>query len=302
VALIRPSAINRVTETLTQWENATRLRLPDQPEEIKSSALDDEGRQSFVESVLLPEANGICYFAVAASITQTVIDWGKTLRDHWIENMDKAIAVAKEDGRNRFANEMTSTRGWLRSTSGAMMIKMSILNAAIARSLRQATGTSFALGFDDELGELRYFIDRGFIRSAPDFWKDVLRSSLMHATQIEPIVVVDTWDDTHPFMSTFVERTVEDFIQLTPEFRNRFEFYDSRDSIPIRIADIIAGLLRRRFINDDSSPYLIDMKRRATPPERTILKFEDLRNRSESGQTIVNIYEEVARIESQRGN
>lgn len=274
VALIRPSSLAVVTSRLERWEALTRRRIPGRPEEVKSTALNDEARKRFVNKVLL--GNDIFYYCVELDVDDHVLEWGEHQRAAYLRTIEREITTARGEGRTKMANQLTTMAGWVRRTPPGMMIKMTALNCAIAKCLNQAIGTSVAYEFDEELADLRFSIDEGFIRGGPDFWKDLLRSNLMQATQREPTIEITTWPADHPFLATFVEESVGDYRQMSNECKRRFEFRDSTESVEVRVADQIAGLLRRRRIAGDNRPYLDAMARRALKPETIHLTFGDL--------------------------
>ncbi len=298
-AFVRPSSMDRVAADFIRWETVTRRGIPRRPTEIKSTLLSEGDRRSFVNDVLAPHRAKLFYRGVGIDVDSHVLAWAEKQRDRTVGQIDGELAKARSDGRKRFANQLTTLRGWMRKTSPAMFVKTMVLNSLVVGSINQAIGTSVALDFDDELGHLRFSIDHGFTRGAPDFWRFVLGSYLMSETQREQVIYIDSWTADHPFLATFVEEIVGPYVMLSQEFKNRINFRDSRDLTEIRIADQIAGLLRRRYVAGDSEPYLRRMKDCALRPEMTLLQVGDLAEFDEPA-TGLNVFLEIERLREER--
>lgn len=275
VALIRPSALRAVSARLERWESLTRRGLPDRPAEIKSTALSDEARRDFVNKVLVSPAHDIRYFAVLCDVDDEALRWGEIQREHYVTSMAAWEAQAASAGNSKFANQLSNFGGWIRKTPAGMTVKAAALNHAVTRSLNDGIGLSVAGGFDDELGELRFEIDQGFTRGSVERWQWLLRNFLMIATQSTPITMIDTWTDRHPFVRTFIDEQRGEYIRLKPVFAERFSFVDSKESTAVRIADQVAGLLRRRYVDLQTAPYLDRMTELEVAPPLEVLKLAD---------------------------
>ena len=292
-ALIRPTSIQRAEGSLRRWEETTRRRLPGRPDEIKSSVLDEEARRDFVNKVLWPEGNGIRYFAVAAEIDDRVLAWGAAQRDRFVSGLVEVEKEARGRGVDKYANSVRTLTGWMRKTTPGMTIKMMMLGVAAAKAVNMSIVTSVREGFDEELGDLRCYIDQGFVRGGPERWRYMFRNHLMQATQTDPPILIDTWGPNHPFLATFVSDQRGDYMRLTPEFGQRFDFYDSRDASAVRLADIVAGLIRSKAINKSRAPWGARAWERSVGDGIDWLDFthtEDFSDEVETG--LVNLFEE----------
>jgi hypothetical protein len=95
----------------------------------------------------------------------------------------------------------------------------------------------------------------------------------MIATQTSPVIMIDTWTESHPFVRTFVDEQRGDYIRLTPAFARRFSFVDSKESVAVRVADQVAGLLRSRYLNQRGA-YFDRMTQRAVAPSLEVLELD----------------------------
>lgn len=271
VVIIRPAALPTVTAKLARWEKLTRRALPGRPAEIKSTDLSDDHRRDFVNKVLVPSACDIRYFALLINVDEEALRWGEVQRDHYVTSTAEWETLVAADGRSKLANQLSNYGGWLRNTPPGMTVKATALNFAVTRGLNDAIGVSTAGGYDEELGELRIEIDQGFTRGSVERWQWLFRNFLMIATQSAPITMIDTWTDNHPFVRNFIDEQRGDYIRLKPAFPQRLSFVDSKESVAVRIADQVAGLLRRRYIDGQEAPYLRRMtEREVAPPVETL--------------------------------
>jgi hypothetical protein len=172
------------------------------------------------------------------------------------------------------------------------------------KSLNQSIVESVVGGFDRELGELRWSIDLGFLKDrSTSFWKELLRSGLIQVSQREPIIQITDWPSDHPFLVQFVSEGRGKYTKLKPEFRKRIDFYDSSESIDIQMADIIAGIMRKKYIDEWSHPYMTKLKERRLRKESGelhLLQFADLK-RFNDPRPPDNIYEDFDRAERDPG-
>jgi hypothetical protein len=273
VVLIRPAALPTVAARLDRWEKLTRRALPGRPAEIKSTDLSADHRRDFVNKVLVPPACDIRYFAQRINVDEEALRWGEIQRDRYVTSTADWEALAAADGRSKAANQLNNYGGWLRNTPPSMTVKAAALNYAVARGLNDAIGVSAAGAFDKELGELRIEIDQGFTSGSVERWQWLFRNFLMIATQSAPITMIDTWTDNHPFVRNFIDEQRGDYVSLKPAFRERLSFVDSKVSVAVRIADQVAGLLRRHYIDGQEAPYLRRMTEREVAPPVEVLEL-----------------------------
>ncbi len=273
VALIRPSALPSVTARLERWESLTRRAFPSRPAEIKSTDLSEEARRDFVNKVLVSPAHDVRYFAVLCDVDEEALRWGETQQDHYVTSTAGWEAQATAAGHSKLANQLSNYGGWLRNTPAGMTVKATVLNYAVTRGLNDGIGLSAAGRFDEELSELRFEIDQGFTRGNVERWQWLLRNFLMIATQSAPITMLDTWTESHPFIRTFIDEQRGDYIRLKPAFAERFSFVDSKRSVAVRVADQVAGLLRRRYIDLRVASYLDRMTEREVAPPLEVLEL-----------------------------
>jgi hypothetical protein len=85
-------------------------------------------------------------------------------------------------------------------------------------------------------------------------WRDIVRNVFYHRTRQRPIPFSDQWSPDHPVLAAFVEKSLGDTtFQLHQSFKKRIDFYDSASTPVVRIADVVAAIIRRA---EDRGPLL----------------------------------------------
>ena len=85
-------------------------------------------------------------------------------------------------------------------------------------------------------------------------WRDIVRSVFYDRTRLRPIPFSDQWEPDHPVLVAFVENSLGDTtFQLHESFKERIDSYDSASTPVVRIADVVAAIVRR---SEDSGPLL----------------------------------------------
>ncbi len=82
--------------------------------------------------------------------------------------------------------------------------------------------------YDEELVDLSFRIDRGYIKSSelPN-WRDMVRNAFIDGTRKHPTPFSSEWSPDHPVLQAIVERGHGTTCQLRPSFKDRIGFYDS---------------------------------------------------------------------------
>ena len=145
---------------------------------------------------------------------------------------------------------------WLESKSLKTLYKIQHLGIAIVKSFNLAIITSALRGFDKELGKLEINIDQGITGrpSVERYWKDTMRTIFWNLTSsIEPIIHITEWRSDHPFIKRFYKypESTESMSVFTQEIRSVFNFFDSKERIEIRIADIVANVYFRKYVKKE---------------------------------------------------
>lgn len=245
--LIRPSAYEQVIADHRSWERETRRRLGLQ-NEIKSTALDEEARTAFIERVLDREPTPVIYKAYAVDVDAETMQAMNVQRltfstayDGQADTQDQSPDPEVRQG----AKSYRSQAHWIRGLSDTALVKLMTLAAIVPSVVEWAVGFSIAKGFDDELDRLQVTIDRGYIKGAElASWREVLRNVFITETRRRPLTYSAEWTDEHPFLVRFVERVKGDGMLLKPAFKEMIDFADSTASPEVRIADVVAGIVR----------------------------------------------------------
>src|ERR1039458_1937871 len=203
VVFIRPSSMPELTSTFERWKKLSRRKIKDHPGEIKSTDLTDDMYKDFINKVVFAPGVSLWYNAFGVMVDDYALEWSERQRDRFVEQYRAEIPIAMKEGRVKWAKQTENLAGWIRSTSPGMQIKMGVLDIAFLASINQAIVESTLGKFDEELGELRWDIDLGFLKDKSTmYWKELLRSGLIQASQREPIIQITEWPKEHPFLTT----------------------------------------------------------------------------------------------------
>lgn len=278
MVFVQPSKLNNLQIDFLRWEKRCKALIDNNADELKSTSLTDAMYKDFIKNVALSASNPVYYRGYKITVDQRMLDWGAKQKARYIEQYQAEIPKAAQDGRPKWAKQATTLTGWLRNTPDGMFIKMHVLNHALTDALNNAVGLSAVQEFDHELSEFRVMIDEGFIKDrAVGFWKEVLRSNLISSAAEKPMPWLDTWDDNHPFAKTFIEKSKGSYILFKPEFAKRINFHDSKDELVVRVADIVAGILRKKHIDGWQDDALKDFRTQVSVrgPEVVQYQFTD---------------------------
>jgi len=137
---------------------------------------------------------------------------------------------------------------WLEKLDSVLYLKVTLLGECIVNALIDAIGHAVSGEYDAELVDLRFVIDRDFVRGPRrlSFWREILRNQLWHITSKRPIPLVKEWWVTgHPFLTKIMRDGKPDLNDL---FVNNCCFGSSRQHPELRIADMTAAIVNR-YIN-----------------------------------------------------
>jgi hypothetical protein len=279
MVFIRPSQLDNLSVAFLRWEDLCRRKIKGRPKELKSTYLSEAMYKDFINEVMLNSAHPVYYRGYKIAVDQKMLDWGEKQKARYIAQYNDEIPKAAKDGRPKWAKQAITLTGWLKGTPNGMMIKMQVLNTALTDALNNAVGLSAAQGFDHELDDYRIMIDEGFIKDkGVTFWKEILRSNSISGSARKPMPWLDTWDDNHPFVKTFVEKTKDSGVLFKPEFSKRFNFHSSSDEAVVRIADVMAGILRKQYIEGWDDPILDKLKKKISEPGRGLTQYQFTEN------------------------
>jgi hypothetical protein len=229
------------------WERTLPRSLKDSKGEFKGSALSD--------AQLLDFARHIFGRAPAVGVTPVAIQPSTHSAEVLVKHRHVALVGIKEGvneyrslGRPAVAQTYEEMGNWFKNLDGSLYLKVTLLGECIVNSLINAIGHSVSGGSDAELVDLRYVIDRDFVRGPRrlSFWREILRNQLWHITRRTPIPLVTEWRDTgHPFLTKIMRNGKPDLNDL---FVSNCCFGSSREHLELRIADMTAAIVNR-YIN-----------------------------------------------------
>jgi hypothetical protein len=251
-AFVRPGSSDETRELLRTWERTLRADSKTAGGEAKGHLASEGELIRFIDDVMLASDPPIRYECAGVELDKETFAAVAGQKTVTAEQMRAGIEMYRGQGKDFFkiANRYTNMLGWWEKLSGEQVLQIMMLSHVIPVVLNFAIGWSVAGGFEDDLGDLYFKLDEGFLSTSEEkktFWKDMLRSHLWQATKTGTgIVTIREWDDDHPFLATFFEADLgEGRVVLTHEFKKRIEFYKSHETFGIRLADIIGSIVRR---------------------------------------------------------
>ena len=226
------------------WERSLPRKLKNPKGEFKGSALTDAQLHDFAMRVFgTPPAVGITPVAMDSS-SQT----GEIIRKHRhvaLVGIREGVKGYRSLGRPAVAQTYEELGNWFQKLDNGIYLKIVLLGECIVSGLGNAIGHAVSGRYEDELVDLRYIIDRDFIRNPRHltFWREILRNQLWHITNKKPIPLVKEWWTTgHPFLTKFTRNGKLDMNEL---FVRHCVFAPSHQHPELRMADMTASILNR---------------------------------------------------------
>ena len=252
-AFVRPSTLIHLEAALRNWESRTRKRLR-LANEVKGHALDDQAINEFVAEVLPAGGElGVRYLSFAVDVDEAAFTAMAVQRetlatgyDGWADQQGSA-----DRQRQRFEKQLRHWATWIRSRTDRQMLKLSTLGTILPTLLEFSFGLSIANNFDDELVNLHFYLDDGYVKASEiAFWRDILRNIFIDRTIEHPIPFSDQWGPEHPVLQAFVEGEAGSGFLMKADFKTRITFCDSTNTPIVRVADVLASMIRRDCPDD----------------------------------------------------
>lgn len=251
-AIVRPGRGDETQELLRAWEKGVPPEFKTAGGEVKGHLVPEEALHQFIDEVMLASDPPLRYECAGVDLTPETFAAIEGQQAHTAEQMRAGIEMYRSQGPDfqKIANRYGNMLGWWEKLTLEQVLHITMLTHVIPTTLNFAIGWSAANEFDDELGDLRFKLDEGFISTSDEkklFWKDMLRSHLWQATKMGGgLITIKEWDDDHPFLKTFIDDDLGDGrVVLSPEFRNRIDFHKSHETFEVRLADVIGSIVRR---------------------------------------------------------
>ena len=178
----------------------------------------------------------------------------RTLSDGYAAWADTQVG-SDDPQRRKFEGVLRHWADWIRARDDREMLKLATLAMLLPLTVEWSFGRSIAGGYDEELVDLSIRIDRGYVsQSEMIIWRDMVRNVFYDRTRLHPIPFSDQWGTDHPVLAAFVEKSLgETTFQFKPSFKERIDFHDSASTPVVRIADVVAAIIRR---GEDDGPLL----------------------------------------------
>lgn len=226
------------------WERTLPASLKSSKGEFKGAALSDEHLHEFAIRVFgSSPVVGITPVAI-----NTFDQSAATVRKHRhvaLVGIREGVKGYRALGRPAVAQTFDEMGNWFQKLDNGIYLKIVLLGECIVKALINSMGHAISGGYDDELVNLRYLIDRDFVRNDRHmtFWRELLRNQLWHITSKRPIPLLNEWRTTgHPFLTKFTRNGKPDLNVL---FTKNCEFASSHLHPELRMVDMTAAILTR---------------------------------------------------------
>jgi hypothetical protein len=225
--------------------------------EVKGSDLNDEELLSFVENVYNSDPNVrqvVVYFLPSENPESLM----KVFKELEVTKLFELSELAKKAGKQEMAKQYANMAIWHKNAKKMHyphFFKLVLLRNLIHKAFNTAVGVSILLeeiSRDKEsvnLLNIEIKIDQDFVRGTDPtiYWKEFLKVSFLANTKKDPVPIVDTWKNGHPFLTKYQDVS-PGFLNFTQLFTQKCNFLNSHEHFELQIADI-TGLIINRFHN-----------------------------------------------------
>lgn len=252
---LRPSDRDRIIDDFKAWEREVRRALS-LKNELKGYSVTDEWAYVLVHEVLAGATHyPVRYLAFGVDVNDATYAAMKVQREVFLEGYEQWAVTARDSDNLGVARGAEEHGTWVRTRSDVQLLKLAMLGTVITRLLEWAMPQAILNSFDRELENLKFLIDRGYVKHDDlSRWRELPRNAIINESQKHPLTTLDTWTDDHPFLTKFIAKGGNGPTIFTPAFRETINFYDSEATPEIRIADVIASLVYRAEISREPLP------------------------------------------------
>ena len=233
-----------------RWESSIDSSLKNHKGEFKSYQLSNDKLHEFLLNVVISDPIiGITPVCVKTSLNPREVI--KKHKDLHLAGINNGVLKYLKLGKKRHAMIYSQFANWYRKLSYSQFMKIILLGKCMFSALQNAIGHSISGGYDEELVDLRYLIDRIFLKGLEQnsFWHELIRNQLYAYSVKSPVPCLIEWrDNNHPFYEKYHRG---DHYDLNSIFWENTKFMDSHENIEIRIADAICTILNRYWNHDD---------------------------------------------------
>jgi hypothetical protein len=250
-----------------KWEKRLPRHLKGGAGEFKGATLPEQYLADFVDEVLVPHPQvRITPEALVPEIQ--LPEHIDSFRDVTLATMNDLQLQARKVGDSRSAAQSQAMANWFRKLSVPQLLKLVAMVFCATHALMDSVAEAWWGGYDLELADLEFKVDRDFIREPThqNYWMQILRASFQASEK--SLASPSTWPIVdHPFKKLYGLGSGWDFTVL---FTKKTCFLDSKKHFELRIADIVAAILRRAFAKTDCESLLDRVRLLFTGPNHTL--------------------------------
>lgn len=229
-----------------EWESSLLGSLKNAKGEIKGSSLSDEQLFSFAKKIICTHPI-VRISPLAINPTDNPVNILDKYRAVALIGINEGAKEYNSLGRNTDAKFYQEFGNWLKKLSYAQYLKIFLLGECIATALVNTVGHSISGKYDKELPNIRYLIDKDFIKEPRhnSFWHELLRNQLYYSSRKNPLPLLKKRrKQGHPFLDIYMKNGHMNFNEL---FWKRLEFVPSHIHFEIRTADAVNTIVTRYF-------------------------------------------------------
>jgi len=235
-------------DQFTKWENNLSTNFKTADGEVKGSLLKGEQLLQFLQQVVfqIPIVRTSIVSVMPAKTTSALIDKHYQME---LKQVEYSNLIYKTRGSKKYnLNFLENYVHWLRKRSLRDYLKMHCLKHLLKDSFNNAIIHAALQDRVEELLDISFKVDRDFLTEENIFWEHYSKTSIENYTKDSPFIVIDTWDENHPFTQKYIfQHKGKSCVNIRTAYKN-LKFLDSKDHFEIRIADIM-GIIYNRFYN-----------------------------------------------------
>lgn len=249
----RDNGIEIKKHQFEKWKETIPQEKFNQKGEVKGSDLTDIELLSFVECVFNTDPI-IRHEVVFFLPKENPEDLMKEFKEIEVDRLQNSAKLANESGKNEMAKQYERMAIWHKNAKKMHyphFFKLILLRQLINKSFNTSIGASILLEMvgDKEstnLLNIKFKIDQDFVRGDDPtiYWKELLRNSFISYTINNPVPLLDSWKNGHPFVEKY-KGNIEGTLNFKDLFKNNCDFLESHEHFEIQIADITAIIINR---------------------------------------------------------
>lgn len=236
------------------WENSITNSIKDKNGEVKGQRLSEKEIINFFEQVILsgPEIKFTIVYTNPTQISKKLIEKHKSFEIKCLEHISEISTI--KGLPKKIVNFQKQMLSWLNKRPLDKYLKLYSLKVLLTKSLDETITYGIGSGNEDELMSISFKIDKDFLTKENIYWKEYKKQSIIQLSNYFPVFIPIEWGKNHPFVNQYV--TENHKLNSTIFFEDNLDFYDSKSSFEVRIADISALAAYRVENSKNTSDYL----------------------------------------------